>query len=78
MLSPFLFVAVVKALICEIRRGLPLVAGGVDSLKEKILRWKEYLEVKLRLNIRKMKVIVSGRSLDEAEPIGRWLCAICL
>ena len=55
-LSPFLFVVVMEVLSQEIREGLPvellcaddlvLIAESMDGLKEKIMRWKECVEVK--------------------------------
>ena len=63
LLSPLLFMAVIKSLTCEAREGLPrellyldhlvLVVESTEEM-EKILRWQECMEAKrLKINTRK-------------------------
>ena len=88
VLSPFLFVVVMEVLSQEIREGLPmellyaddlvLIAESMDGLKEKIMRWKECVEVKgLRVNVGKTKVMISGQGCGEVEKTGKRPCAVC-
>ena len=77
-MCPLLFVAVMEVLTQEVREGLPwellyaddlvLMAESVEDLKEKVLRWKDCMEVKgLKVNIGKTKVMVSGKNCGAFE-----------
>ena len=88
VLSPFLFVIVMEALTREARTGLPweilyaddlvLVAESMTELRQKVLRWKKCLETKgLKLNVKKTKVMVSGRNCGDVEKVGKWPCVVC-
>ena len=56
---------------------LVLVAQSKEELREKVLQWKECMELKgLKVNIEKTKVMRSGKS-GEIVKIGRWPCAVC-
>ena len=70
------------------REGLPwellyaddlvLMAESVEDLKEKVLRWKECMEVKgLKVNLVKTKVMVSGKNCGAIEKMGEWSCTVC-
>ena len=57
---------------------LVLVAQSKEGLREKVLRWKECMELKgLKLNIEKTKVMRSGKSGGEIVDTGRRPCAVC-
>ena len=57
---------------------LVLVAQSKEELREKVLRWKECMELKgLKVNIEKTKVMRSGKSGGEIVKTGRWPCAVC-
>ena len=88
VLSPLLFVAVMEVLMQEVREGLPwelsyadalvLMAESIEELKEKVLQWKECMEVKqLKMNIGKTKVMVSGMNCGAIEKMGKWPCTVC-
>ena len=70
------------------REGLPwellyaddlvLMAESVEDLKEKVLRWKDCMEVKgLKVNIGKTKVMVSGKNCGAIEKMGTLSCTVC-
>ena len=88
VLSPLLFVAVMEVVTWGVKEGLPwellyaddlvLVAQSKEELREKVLRWKECMELKsLKVNIEKTKVMRSGKSGGEIVKTGRWPCAVC-
>ena len=54
------------------------MAQSKEELREKILQWKECMELKgLKVNIEKTKVMRSGNSGGEIVKTGRWPCAVC-
>ena len=66
VLSPLLFIAVMEVVTREVKEGLPwellyaddlvLVAQSKEELREKVLQWKECMELKgLKINIEKTK-----------------------
>ena len=56
---------------------LVLVAQSKEELREKVLQWKECMELKgLKVNNEKTKVMTSGKS-GEIVKIRRWPCAVC-
>ena len=88
VLSPLLFVAVMEVVTRRVKEGLPwellyaddlvLMAQSKEELREKVLQWKECMELKgLKLNIEKTKVMRSGKSGGEIVKTGRWPCAVC-
>ena len=88
VLSPLLFVAVMEVVTLGVKEELPwellyaddlvLVAQSKEELREKVLRWKECMELKgLKVNIGKTKVMRSGKSGGERVKTGRWPCAVC-
>ena len=88
VLSPLLFVAVMEVVTRGVKEGLPwellyaddlvLVAQSKEELREKVLRWKECMELKgLKVNIEKTKVVRSGKSGGEMVKTVRWPCAVC-
>ena len=76
ILSPLLFVAVMEVVTQGVKEGL--VAQSKEELRERVLRWKECMELKgLKVNIEKTKVMRSGKSGGEIVKTGRWPCAVC-
>ena len=82
VLSPLLFVAVMEVVTRGVKEGLPwellyaddlvLVAQSKEELREKVLRWKECMELKgLKVNIEKTKVMRSVKSGGEVVKTGR-------
>ena len=82
VLSPLLFVAVMEVVTRRVKEGLPwellyaddlvLVVQSKEELREKVLRWKECMELKgLKINIKKTKVMRSGKSGGEIVKTGR-------
>ena len=56
---------------------LVLVAQSKEEVRDKVLRWKEYMELKgLKVNIYKTKVMRSGKSGGEIVKTGRWPYAV--
>ena len=54
------------------------MAESIEELKEKVLQWKECMEVKqLKMNIGKTKVMVSGMNCGAIEKMGKWPCTVC-
>ena len=57
--------------------GLVLVAQSKEELRERVLQWKECVELKgLKVNIEKTKVMRSVKSGGEIVNTGRWPCAV--
>jgi hypothetical protein len=88
VLSPLLFVSVMEVLVREVREGLPwevlyaddlvLVAESMESLKQKVIAWRNCMEAKgLKMNVGKTKVMVSGENCGSNECSGKWPCAVC-
>ena len=88
VLSPLLFIIVLEALSREFRIGCPwemlyaddlvIVSDSVQGLSERITSWKKHLENKgLRVNMKKTKVLCSGRNLDVLQDTGKWPCGVC-
>ena len=76
VLSPLLFVIIIKMISRELRAGLPLellyaddlilMADSEESLRDKILKWKSRLEAKgLKMNTGKTKVMFSCSMKDK-------------
>ena len=87
VLSPFLFILVLEALLSQFHTGAPWellyaddLAVMADSLEECIARlkvWKEGMEPKgLRVNM-KTKLMVSGPGRDILRDSGAFPCAVC-
>ena len=84
ILSPLLFIIVLKALSCEFFTETPWELWYADELvniaetKDEI-KWKTNLEAKgLRVNIRKIKIMVSSVDLQILEKSGKYPCSFCL
>ena len=88
VLSPLLFIIVLEALSREFRTGLPwemLYADDLvimaDSIEELITRtkdWKTNLESKgLRVNMKKTKVLCSGKNMNVLADSGKSPCGVC-
>ena len=84
ILSPLLFIIVLKALSCEFFTETPWELWYADDLvniaetKDEIKR-KTNLEAKgLRVNIRKIKIMASSVDLQILEKSGKYPCSFCL
>ena len=88
VLSPLLFVIVLKALSCEFRTGTPwellyaddlvISAETEEGLKMKLNKWKTEMEAKgLRVNMGKTKIMVSGVNLQTLKDSGEYPCSVC-
>ena len=89
VLSPLLFVIVMEALSGEFRVGCPwellyaddlaITAETLDSLRDKLKKWKDVLELKgLKVNIGKTKITCSSH--DAKKPIRKSAnhpCGVC-
>ena len=57
---------------------LILMAESEESLHDKIVKWKSWLEAKgLKMNTGKTKVMFSCSMKDEVEEKGKWPCGVC-
>ena len=88
VLSPLLFIIVLEALSREFRVGCPwemlnaddlvILAEAFEGLMTKMAVWKNGLESKgLKVNMRKTKVMISGRDLHALQTSGKYPCAVC-
>ena len=88
VISPLLFIIVLKALSSEFRTGTPwellyaddlvIVAETENDLRRKLAVWKEKLEKKgLRVNIGKTKVMICGNNLGTLTDSGNFPCGVC-
>jgi len=88
VLSPLLFIIVLEALSREFRTGCPwemlyaddlvIVSESIEDLSARISSWKKHLENKgLRVNMKKTKILCSGRNLDVLQDAGKWPCGVC-
>ena len=75
VLSPLLFILVLEVLLCEFCTGVPwellyaddlvLIADTQEECTSKLKAWKASMESKrLRVNMKKTKFLVSGRSKE--------------
>ena len=82
MLDPLLFMAVLEALTCEAKKGLPSellyvddmmsVAESLKELKENVLTWKDRMETKgPKINISETKLMVSGVNCGDVKTTGK-------
>ena len=88
VLSPLLFIIVLEALSRNFRSGCPyellyaddlaIIASSKEELLERLKLWKDGMESKgLRVNMKKTKIMVSGRNLGTLKDSGRFPCAVC-
>ena len=88
VLSPLLFVIVLKALSMELRTGCPwevlyaddlmVSAHSMDELLVKLRTWSLDIEKKgLRVNMGKTKLMVSGSNLDVLRKSGKYPRGVC-
>ena len=88
VLSPLLFIILLKALSREFREGLPmellyaddlvLIAETKELLLEKVRKWKEGMEKKgLRGNAGKTKIMWCRPNMGQAEDSGEHPCGVC-
>ena len=79
---------VMEGLTKDVRVGLPWkllygddlvsMAECIEELKEKVTRWREYMEAKgLRMNTGKTNVMVSGKNKGHVEMFGKLPCTVC-
>ena len=89
VLSPLLFIIVLKALSREFRTGLPwellyaddlvLMADSIEELEILFERWKSGMEQKgLQVNSGKMKAMISKHKRNPQNMTGKFPCSVCL
>ena len=89
VLSPLLFIIVLKALSHEFRCGVPwedlyaddlvIIAELLEECVRRLLTWKEAMEEKgLRVNAGKTKTMLCGTGLDLLQSSGEFPCAVQL
>ena len=87
VLSPLLFLIVLKALSREFCTGAPwellyaddqvIIDETEDELRMKLIKWKTNLEAKgLRVNMRKTKTMVTGVYLQTLKDSGKYPCSV--
>jgi hypothetical protein len=83
-----LFVIVLEALSGDFRNDVPwellyaddlaIMADSMEECFTKLKAWKDGMETKgLRVNMKKIKRMVSGPGLDILRDSGAFLCAVC-
>ena len=88
VLSPLLFIIVLKALSREFRTGTPwellyaddlvISAETEEELKMKLNKWKTEMGAKgLRVNMGKTKIMVSGVNFQMLKDSGKYPCSVC-
>ncbi|XP_060770545.1 uncharacterized protein LOC132881740 [Neoarius graeffei] len=88
VISPLLFVIVLEVLSHDFSTGaswerlyaddLVIVAETLEELSGKFLLWKNGLELRgLRVNMAKMKVIISSPNLNSLRDSGKHPCGVC-
>ena len=88
VLSPLLFIIVLEALSRSFRSSclyellyaddLAIIASSKEELLERLKQWKDGMEAKgLRVNMKKTKIMISGRNLGTLKDSGRFPCAVC-
>ena len=88
VLSPLLFVIVLKVLSREFRTGTPwellyaddlvISAETEEGIKMKLNKWKTVMETKgLRVNMGKTKIMVSRVNLQTLKDSGKYPCSVC-
>ena len=88
VLSPLLFIIVLKALSLEFCTGttwellyaddLVIIAETEDELRMKLVKWKTNLEAKcLSLNTRKTEIMISRVDLQTLKDSGKYPCSVC-
>jgi len=89
VLSPLLFVIVMKAISREFAIGLPwellyaddlvVIAEDENELIVKLNQWKSCLQRKgLKVNVSKTKALVSGGTCNEIVTSGKYPCGVCV
>ena len=88
VLSPRLFIIVLKSLSLEFRCGVPwedhdaddlvIIADSMEECVRRLLTWKRAMEEKgPRVNAGKTKIMVCGTGLDLLQSSGEFPCAVC-
>ena len=88
VLSPLLFIMVLKALSREFRSGLTwellygddlvIIANSLEEPEERFLAWKNNMESKgLTVNIGKTKIMKSGTNEGPVFASGKYPCDVC-
>ena len=93
VLSPLLFIIMLKSLSREFWAGVPwedlyaddlvIIADSLEECVRRLLIWKEGIDIiiierkGLRVNARKTKIMICGIGLDLMQISGEFLCAIC-
>ena len=88
VLSPLLFAAVMDAVSCEVRSGLPsellyaddlvIMAPTMEQLGRRVSDWRASLLGKgLKVNAGKSKVMVGSSGGNMIVNSGKWPCGVC-
>ena len=88
VLSPLLFIIMLKVLSREFRAGVPwkdiyadelvIIADSMEECVRRLLTWNESMERKgLRVNTGKTKIMICGLRLDLLQSSGKFPCALC-
>ena len=88
VLNPLLFILVVEALSRKFRTGAPwellyaddlvIMADSLERCSSKLKAWKAAMEKKgLRVNMPKLKFLISGVGLDVLKDTGKFPCTVC-
>jgi len=87
-LSPLLFATVMEALSTEFRVALPwellyaddlaVIAETKDDLIKRLNLWKDNMENRsIRVNMNKIKVMISGEHQNLMQKAPKWPCGVC-
>jgi len=88
ILSPLLFIVVMDEATKDIRIGVPWELGYADDLVltaesehevwKRFVEWRKDLELRgLKVNIKKTKMMVTGKSSTQKIKTGKWPCGCC-
>ena len=86
---PLQFITAMETLSQEFRKGCPwenlyavdlvIITESLDELQEKLILCKTNMEgMGLRVNMGKIKVLISGPGLDLLPKPGKDICGVCL
>ena len=86
VLSPLLFIIVLKVLSCEFCSEVPrelyaddlvIIAKLLEECVRRLLTWKEAMEEKgMRINARKTKIMICDTGLDLLQSSGEFPCTV--
>ena len=85
-LSPLLFVIVMEDISREFRVALPwellyaddlVVITEIEDLIKRFDKWKNVENRRMRVNMNKTKVMISGERQKPVQKAARWPCGVC-